>query len=257
MLLIGAVGLAALAALLAFGSLRAMDSGDGGLVAAGEVDVVVADRRINSGETISGDMLKVTSLPENALIENALTSLVDTEGTVARVTLQKGEQLTNEKLGLTGDGSGSSLADTIPIGERAVSVEVTEQKIFGGLVAPGDHVDVMAVVEDFVDQTQLPRAVLLVQDAEVLAVADQALEPIVRTDRSGTPLEGDSAGNLSERPEDLEAQPKANNVTLAVTPSEALMIALAQEKWAVYLSLRGGGDTEIIDVRPQLLDFNE
>jgi Flp pilus assembly protein CpaB len=152
---------------------------------------------------------------------------------------------------------GGDIAQIVPNRERAVSIEVTEQKIFGGLLAPGDHVDVMAVVEDFVDQTQLPRAVLLVQDAEVLAVADQSLEGVARDTREGTPIEGDSAGNISERPEDIEAQPKANNVTLAVTPSEALMIVLAQEKWAVYLSLRGSGDTEIIDVRPQLLDFSE
>lgn len=255
LLLAGAIGLAVLAAALAFGSLRALDGGGGGTSAGPALDVVVATRRIEAGERISDDMLSVVSLQSDGIIGNALTTRDGLTGLIVRYPLEQGEQLTGGKLGQRPIGEASPLSDVVPPGKRAVTVEVTEQKVFGGLLAPGDHVDVIAIVEVIVDGLDVAEARQLVQNAEVLAVADQPLRAVARNDRDGTPIESETAdGTLGARPDDVEAQPKANSITLAVNPEDALIIALAQERWSVWLSLRGTGDTDILQIAPRELE---
>jgi Flp pilus assembly protein CpaB len=255
--LAGAIGLALLAAIFAFAALRAAGGdGDGG-GAADRVDVVVASRQIARGEAISDGMLTVASVPEDALITNALTALPALDGLIASYPLEQGEQITATKLGQEGAGKGGTLPPVIPPGKRGVTVGVTEEKVFGGLLAPGDHVDVIAIVQRVEGEEEIPTAVMLVQNAEVLAVADEQLEPVGRLDIDGNPIMTDtSEGVLSEAPEDADTQPDARNVTLAVAPEDALLIALAQEEWSVWLSLRGPGDAETLPVAPRSLTIN-
>jgi pilus assembly protein CpaB len=246
--LLGAIGLALLAAIFAFAALRAA-GGDGGGGVADDIDVVVASQRIEAGAIVSPDMLEVTALPADALIENALTSLDGLEGLVVRYPIEQGEQITNEKLGQLGtesDGVGS----VVPLGMRGFSIEVTEEKIFGGLLTPGDHVDVIGIVTRTVGEEDITESVLLVQNAEVIGVGEERKNLIAREDRDGNPIED---GAISERPDDVEAQPEATSVTLLVTPSDALIIALAQEEGSVWFSVRGPGDNETAPVEPRTL----
>jgi Flp pilus assembly protein CpaB len=256
--LAGAIGLALLAAVFAFAALRAAGGeGDGGGTA-NRVDVVVASQPISRGEAISDGMLTLASVPEDAIIANALTALPALDdGLIASYPLEQGEQLTAAKLGQEGAGKGGTLPPVIPPGKRGVTVGVTEEKVFGGLLAPGDHVDVIAIVQRVEGEEEIPTAVMLVQNAEVLAVADEQLEPVGRLDIDGNPIVTDtSEGVLSEAPEDADTQPDARNVTLAVAPEDALLIALAQEEWSVWLSLRGPGDAETLPVAPRSLTIN-
>jgi pilus assembly protein CpaB len=255
--LYGAVGLAALAAVLAFVALRGASGDDTSGALIGDTDVVVTTRAVAAGETVNLDMLEVATLPSEAVVANPLASLEGlTDGMVARHALAEGEQITSAKLGTKGDSEGGFLPALVPPGLRAVSIAVTEEKVFSGLLAPGDRVDVIAIVEDLVDEAELPRAVLLVQNAEVGAVADVVLESVASGDIDGNPIAGpESLGTRSERPADIDAEPDAKSVTLFVTPEDSLLIALAQEQWSVWLSVRGEGDDEIVNVPPRLLDF--
>jgi Flp pilus assembly protein CpaB len=133
---------------------------------------------------------------------------------------------------------------------RGFSVEVTEEKIFGGLLTPGDRVDVIGIFSRTVGEEDISESVLLVQNAEVIGVGESQKDLIAREDRDGNPIEG---GVISERPEDVEAQPEATSVTLLVSPSDALIVALAQEEGSVWFSVRGPGDEEIVPVEPRSL----
>ncbi len=256
LLLMGALGLAVLAALFAFVSLRGFGEGDGGGSRAGDVSVVVTTQSIGAGARIDAGMLELASVPPDTMIENALVSLGGLDGSIARYPLERGEQVTAAKLGQRDDDDGT-LSDVVPRGKRAVTVEVTEQTIFGGLLVAGDHVDVIAVVEAQSDEG-LPRAIQIVQNAEVLSVADESLRATARLDKDGNPIESDTAdGPIAQGPDDLDSQPDATSVTLAVSPGDALLIALAQEQWTLDLSLRGTGDEDILDIPPQILNPGE
>jgi len=249
------VALALLAAIFAFAALRAISgSGDGG-GAVPDVEVVVSAQPIRAGDTIDDGMLKLASVPENAVTTNALTTLDGLTGLKALYPLESGEQVTAAKLGQQSN-AGGPLGKVVPPNKRAVPVEVSEVQVFAGLLAPGDRVDVNAIVDRTVGDDEVATSVLLVQNAEVLAVAEQQLEPIGRLDIQGNPIVTDSSeGVLAESPEDVDAQPKARNVTLSVSPDEALMITLAQEEGSVWLILRGPGDDATPAIPPQSFTF--
>jgi pilus assembly protein CpaB len=254
----GAIGLAAIAAIFAFAALRAA-GGDGGSGsgAAANVDVVVAAQQIEAGTTIEEGMLRITSVPEDGLVDGARTDLEGLTGLVARHAITRGDQINDAKLGTREDVSGGPLGDVVPPGKRGVSVEVSEERIFGGLLAPGDHVDVIAVIQRTVEDNDIPTAIVLVQNAEVLSVADELLDPVTRRDVDGALIPTENSGGvISEEPDDVDAQPRARSVTIAVDPADALRVSLAQEEWSVWLALRGPGDEDAPDVPPQTLDFD-
>jgi pilus assembly protein CpaB len=250
----GAIGLALLAAVFAFAALRTIGGGGDSGTASGP-EVVVAAQRIEAGTIIEEGMLDIVRVSDSAAIEGALNTREAVAGLKARYPIEKGAQFTSGGLARDGECTGNPLSCTVPVGRRGVTVEVSEEKLFGGLLAPGDHVDVIAIVERTVDGTEVQTARALVQNAEVVAVADESLEPIARLDSEGNPIVTDEATDvLGEQPDDVEAQPDARSVTLAVLPEEALTIALAQEQGSVWLSLRGNGDEETLPIEDQTLN---
>lgn len=241
----GAIGLALLAALFVFLALANFGGGDddgGGFSApGGDVDVVVAAQRIEPGTRITADMLDIATVPGSTVIEGALADTTGLEGLVARVPIERGEQITASKVG--GDSGDDGAAAVVPPGYRAMAVEVQESTSVGGLIVPGDRVDVVAVIEE--GDTGIKRGVTLLQNVEVLAVAQTALKPVTRLDRDGNPIQTDTAdGVLAERPDDTEANEDARTVTLAILPEDAPLLALAQEDGTIFLALRGPGDDE-------------
>jgi pilus assembly protein CpaB len=251
--LFGAIGLAAVAALLGFAALRTVGGGDGTAVV-DRTDVVVAAGRIEAGQRIEEDMLTVAAIEEDSVIGNALTSTEGLLGATARVALEQGEQVTAAKLGQDGERAGGPIGDIVLHGRRAVTVAVTEEKVFGGLLAPGDHVDVLAVIQVQDGEADVPTAVELVLDAEVLAVADGVLQPGARVDLEGAPIQGETSdGTIATSDDNTDANPEARNVTLSVTREDALKIALAQEEASVWLSIRAPDDPDRAPIPEQTL----
>jgi Flp pilus assembly protein CpaB len=254
--LYGAIGLALLAAIFAFAALRAAGGGDGNASASlTTLGVVVTTREIPAGSAIEDGMLTIANVPEDVTIDGYLTSTDGLMGAgfIAQQTLARGDQVTYAKLGGGGDSDG--LSGTVPPGRLAVSVGVTEEKVFGGLLAPGDRVDVIAIIQRTVGDTEVPTAVTIAQNAEVLAVADAHLRAIGNKDTAGETIETEtSTGVIAAAPEDVDTQPDARSVTLSVAQEEALLIALAQEEWSVWLALRSPADVEIRPIQPQTLD---
>jgi pilus assembly protein CpaB len=222
--------------------------------------VLVAVESVPPRTVLTPAMLRVQQIPVEARVPGALSDPRDAVGKVVRTELATGEQVLGTKLFLQRQESG--LAFMIPDGMRAVSVNFTELIGSGGLIIPGDHVDVMGVFQASSTKSyplagpSLPDsngdtvslASLVLQDVQVLAVA-QVLEGQDTRDTatrvaSSVSL-GGSTGSAAAAPATRSqpvAQPQAKTATLAVTTEDALRLVLAEETGRIRLALRPSPD---------------
>jgi pilus assembly protein CpaB len=215
---------------------------------------VVAAIEIPAGTRLTAAMLEVREVPEAAYLQGTSADLSLLVGRVTRYPVIPGEQMSAHKLVLDGEATGNGLAFSVPPGMRAVSVSINEVRGAGGLIVPGDRVDVMVHTdyERLFAPTELvsivtseekrhPTTLTVLQDVLVLAVA-QATTP---------PVDGQSDA-ASLRPEAAEAQPNAGSVTLAVTPTQAQTLFFASQEGTIGLVLRAFGDPHSTYLEPLL-----
>jgi len=256
-LFIAAVLFAGLAALLVFVALQSSDGNGGGTAAPVALDAVVATRDIPANTQVTLDMIEVRALPEGSVLEGTYGDVAAVAGLATRVPVEAGEQITIRKVGAGAVEDIEDVSLVLPPGRRGFAVEVTEVTSVGGLLLAGNFVDVIAVFDDGALNSQaqivaggVPQigAVTLLQDVEVIAVAQEAQEPVPAASSAEQP---DASGLTGQRPDDAERQPEARSVTLSVSADEAQLLALVQERGgAIWLSLRGAGDHERTPVAP-------
>ena len=141
---------------------------------AATVDVLVAARDIEARSALGAGDLKVVQLPRDAAPANALRDANGAVGQVTTVPLSQNEPVLPNKLGQLGTEGiiavlppGQTVANSLPF--RAMSLNIPDANAAGGLIAAGDHIDVLytlAITEptrtDFVGR-------IVVQDITVLA----------------------------------------------------------------------------------------
>jgi len=175
-LLLLALLFAVVAAVLVFVALNQNNDGDKEAVAAGDTTkVVVAAQDISARTTLKSDMLKLAEVPKDSVLKGAFDNVDDLDGEVTRYPLVSGEQITDSKIGVQKNDE-EGLSFVVPQGMRAFSIQVSEESSAGGLILPGDLVDVIGILEE--STVGIDKAVTLVQNVEVLAVAQTAQEPI-------------------------------------------------------------------------------
>lgn len=223
-------------------------------------DVLIATQDIAADTTISADMVAIERIALADKNQRALSAPGEAVGKVAVVALDKGEQILDSRVAAAPDvdaGKTKTFAYEVPVGKRAISINNTEVIAPGGLVQPGDWVDVIgyfSVTVRAADRTTPgapPKAVdvekdinvatYVIQDVEVLAVA-QALTP----DQAGvaggssaappTPTpsptpnpHGTATAVPGSAPDEVVARPEAKSVTLAVSPEQAQRLLLATQ----------------------------
>jgi pilus assembly protein CpaB len=228
------------AAVLAFLALSRSGNDNDNASAADVKAVVVATRNIDPRTKLDDDMLKVIDVPVDSALSGGYSDPASVIGQTTRYPLVENEQVTALKVGITSDIKDQGLSSVLPPGLRAFSVKVSEETGVGGMILPGDLVDVIAILK--ADSVGVDKAVTIVQGVEVLAVAQEAQEPIPPgADQTATPV---PSGQLGERPKDAEPNPDARTVTLAVTPEQAQLLALVYTEGELALSLRSYGDQE-------------
>jgi pilus assembly protein CpaB len=213
--------------------------------------VVVANVRIPPRAVITPDMVRVQPMPVEAVHPQSTHSVDEVVGKITRADMVPDEPVLSSRLFLQRGESG--LAFMIPDGMRAVSVNFTELIGSGGMVVPGDHVDVIGVFDakpdpkdpkiDRVDQVTIANIVL--QNVQVLAVAQRLEgEDTSKKDQGPVQLPGAAAQQppATQVRSDPSPQPAAKTATLAVSPQDALKIVLAEEKGKIRLALRRTND---------------
>ncbi len=229
-----ALGLGVVAFALVVAALRSQE-GSGGVVTAPAVtsiSIVTAARDVPAGQRITAEMLELTAMPPDLALADAFNRSELVTGRFARIPIYRGEQLVEAKLASVGDGA-SGLSYTVPDGYRAMAVEVDKVVGAGGLLRPGDRVDVVAVLIVGDDGN---RALTIAQNVEVLAV-EQKLINVVPAAEGAT---AGSDGTLVDQP---DAQPKGSVATLALTPEQAQQVLLAEVEGSIRLSVRAPGDS--------------
>ena len=211
---------------------------------AGLVPVIVAAQDIPVRTEITAQMLTIKQVAADARHEKAFTSLEQLNGKVTNLPIAAGEQVLSTKFFARKEDSG--LAFRIAPGKRAVSVTVNEVISTGGLIVPGDFVDIIAIFTGggsggSQSDTTSDSAGVVLQNIEVLAVA-QSIQTSVANPTGAAAVAGNVTGNRPDSRQEAVARPTARTATLAVTPEEAQKLILAEERGKIRLALRGTED---------------
>jgi pilus assembly protein CpaB len=242
-LLIAAI-LAAVTGVLVFILLQGNDDGSGVRIpdGDGETTIVTAAELIPAGTEITDDMLELTKVPTGVLLAGVFSDRSLVEGRIARYPIYAGEQLVQDKLATESEGG---ISGAVPAGMRGIAIGVNRVVSPGGLVRPGDRVDILVVMD--VEYTDVntersftqTRSLTLGQNIEVLAVEDRIQNFVVRDEQAET------AGTTTEQP---DPDRDGGNITLAVAPQAAQNLLLADAKGEIRLSVRARGDDEIVEL---------
>jgi pilus assembly protein CpaB len=182
-----------------------------------EYEFVAASRPIKRGEVIHAQDGQIVSASSRAA-PGTVFSLKDIDGRVAMRDIALSEPFSNENSTMT--GGSARLSELGPPGMRAVSLRVTEENAIANLIQPGDFVDVVSV--SGVSGAPAGRnAKTVLQNIQVLAVNDSMI--------------GEPAKTMPYR-----------TITLAVTPKQAAILAVARSAGVEWLSLRAAHDDRIV-----------
>jgi pilus assembly protein CpaB len=198
-------------------------------------------------------MVTVTDVPQGSVLVGAFDTTEGAIGQITVVPVLAGEQVVASKV--TGSGTAlSEFGDNPPValllqeGMRAVSVEVASVVSAGGLIRPGDYVDVILTVRtqgatDATGQSSGSNqiAATILQNVQVLAI-DQTVKSV--------------AVSPDEVTETKEGDPEATTVTLAVRPVQGEVLTLADAcrlnfSGRLGLALRGLGDQTTLGNRSE------
>ena len=247
LMIVAAVVFGLIFAVLLFTALQSRDGGSSSssVVPISTADTLVVTRDVEANTILTEDMLAIQAVP----VEQALTGGYETVeaavGLPVRFPLQAGEQVTDIKLALSTIQDEDDLALVLAPGERAFAVGASENSAVGGNLLPGNLVDVIAVFEGETPEETVTRTVL--QNVTVLAIAQEALEPVPASAAAAeAEAEEIATGIQGQRSDEVERQPGARSVTLAVNPEQAQLLAALQSQSGVqiWLALRPLDDTE-------------
>ncbi|HOX54308.1 MAG: Flp pilus assembly protein CpaB [Candidatus Omnitrophica bacterium] len=214
--------------------------------------ILVAKVDIAPQTILEPSMFDVAIAPANQIPPQAVTSYDQILQKEAVAPIAKGEPILLTKLmeatrKKKTEGVVVSLSTATPAGKRAVTIPVDNIASVGGMVNPGDNVDVvclLSVPEDTATQKKTAKREVILplfQNILVLAVGSDIVGAVEEqvVDQKGKPVAP------------KEKASGAKTVTLALSPQEANIIAFVQEQGKIRLVLRSPQDSLIQkDVKP-------
>ena len=187
--------------------------------------VVMAKENIEAGGVLTEDNLTKAELSTDIVPDTVFSDAGELLGRVASVPIVQGQIITKTLLAPKGVGAG--LQAVVPLGMRAVTLEINEISGVAGNVLPGCHVDILQTLRDNVTGESLARTIA--QNVLVTAVGMRH-----------NPNDGSDGGGHS--------------VTVLVTPVQAEMLELAAATGRPRLILRGGNDLALVDTPDMTLN---
>lgn len=177
--------------------------------------VAFAKQKIPARAPVTEQMLEFREMPVEYIMPGAVVNLSDAAGKLARTDIYPGELLLTSKL-IGRDDPAGGLSAKIEPGKRAVTLPVDNVSALHGLIAAGDHVDVM-VTFDSPHEPRYTATSTIIQNVQVLAV-----------------------NRITESTDRIKDDPVT--VTLMVEPVQAQQIALAVQQGSIHLMLRAPED---------------
>lgn len=207
-------------------------------------DVIIARVDVPANTVLDETMIERIQVPSRYLQPDAAVQLDQAVGRVNVVPVLRGSQVVLAQLD---DPGLTALAYDVPRGRRAVTVAITEVTGVGGLVRPGNFVDVFGTFEfgrpvgveggvvRYSDERTETR--LMLQDVLVLAVGREH-----RRERQA-PRATAAPQTIEQRElEQLRETRGTATVTMLVEPKQAQELILSQEIGVLTLALRSNLD---------------
>ncbi len=193
---------------------REMGTGD-------KIRIVAARATIPQWSQVEAGQLMIVEVPQKWAPPGYLPeALLDTvPGRLVGTTVPPDTPLLS--LHLADSNNASRLSQVIDPGQRALPLEIDKVTAFGGLLKPGDYVDILMTLQNPADRTVETRTLL--QGVAVLAVGGDL----------GSEHDYAARGGGSRR---------INNVTVLVTAEEAELLVLAEDQGQLSLTMRNFGD---------------
>lgn len=222
------------------------------------VSVVVARVSIKQRTAITADMLTLKSIASDARVAGSYTNVSDIVGKVTKFPIEQNQQVTAGAIvDTTKPLGGQALAPVVPDGMRAVSISANQVLTAGGLLLPGDYVDIVweccphGLQWSANGKQQSTSSIIftrpIVQNVQVAAVA-QSIVPSGPVGTSSTPGAGTSNPVAADTPPQV---PNATTITLLVTPEQAGSLIMAEGIGTLRATLRNPGDTNLIQAQSE------
>jgi len=209
---------------------------------AGDIQVVVARGVIPQRTTITAELLQVKSVPLSAAAVGAFGDITSVVGKVTRYPVAANQQVTPDSVVDTTPGATAGLAGVVPVGQRAISIQASQIISAGGLILPGDFVD---LVWSWPKNDPLTSKTIL-RNVQVVAVA-QAIVNSGPAPAATTANAGGSAGAAPIAADTGKAAPEAVTITLLLSEQDAQKVFLAEQNGTIRATLRNKGDQDVAD----------
>lgn len=193
------------------------------------IPVVTARHPIKRGQRVNPDSLSQTRI-EPPLPAGALSNAAGISNAVALRDIPKGQIITEDSL-QRGDDARPGISVLVPPGLRAVALRVNDEIAVGNFIRPNDRVDIN----------------LVLPSARVARVLGKDIRRDDHTE-SSVLLQNVlilSTGDTLDTPAGENAVPM-KNITVAVSPADALLLGIAIDAGKFYLTLRNPTDEGVV-----------
>lgn len=202
------------------------------------IEVLVALEDIPIGEPVRAEWVTTREIPQTYLedrhiLANRLRELI---GLPLAQSVHAGECILSTDLSPLSDAR-RTLSGSIPSGLRAMTIQAFQTALFGGLLRPGDHVDVIVTVGD-PQILNMGRTAVVLENVTVLAVGQDV--------HAEGPEQPQTVAEAQDRSIRLG---QASNVTLEITMEQSALLAQSRNQGQIFLALRSPTDVATSPVR--------
>ena len=229
LILVGAIAVGAIAALLIVnyvGSVQDKANTASQLVPV----VVVKGTGVKKGESadtaIAEKRIDIDERRQQDLPANVVTRIEDIKGQTAGIDLSAGEVVTTAQFGGNAD-LGSSKSSALDPGQVAITASVPAGNASGGLIQPGDFVNIL-VVKKGADANTPTAVTTLYQKVKVLALGTNLGTAAAAPGDAATPTTAPAASDLVTFAVPLEAAQLISAVVNGGDTSESLGLVLVR-----------------------------
>lgn len=194
----------------------------------GLVEVWIAKKEIPEGTKIDSSMIEKEKMKEAYVLANTIKNKEDIIDKYADVKILKKEQITSERI-LNINESGFTY--NIPVGKRALTVEVDQVAGVSNLINPGDFLDILL----FLPKYELEEKNYKIQYPDIDKIILQKMQVLAVDKNTIAKSEVGTDKKTSSKDEKIK-------ITLAVSARESEQIALAENIGKIKLSLRNPQD---------------
>jgi len=196
-------------------------------------EVVVARTYIPPRTQLSASMVGIADVPTSSVPPSAITPDEPSVGHFTTTAIFPGQVLVAGDLAVSNAGASAGLLGDLTPNDRAFSVAVSAASAASGNIVPGDLVDVIVVTNGGGSSGGQSEATTVVQHVEVLGTSNAPTTAAA----APTPVSASQSATSTNSTTSSSSSENTVVYTLALTPAQVQLVALAAGSGTLYLSL--------------------